>query len=624
MLSNNQVVERLMDNATVAFFIMDHRQHCTYMNRAAVELTGYTLAEVQGRPLHDVIHHRHPDGTPYPMADCPIDRAFPENDRQQGEDVFVHQDGHFYDVAYTASPLREGGRPVGTVIEVIDISARKRQERALRESEERFRVLVEAASIAVWENDAEGRLHTPSPSWAAFTGQPADGQIGLGWSGAVHPEDRERIRSYWMTDAQMSGSYDVLYRLRRADGVYRWTRAIAARLYDEQGRPLKWVGMHLDVTEQIEAERALREADRRKDEFIATLAHELRNPLAPLRNTLEYLKLARPDDALKRSLDIIDRQVHHMSRLVDDLLDISRLTTGKLALRRTRVPLRAVLEAAVEAVQPAVARAGHQLTVDLDDATGEVDGDPVRLAQVFSNLLDNAVKFTPRGGRIRLAAATTPTGGITVRVQDSGVGLRPDEIERIFSMFSQISPSGRGNGGLGIGLALARSLVEMHGGTLSAASAGPGTGSTFIVRLPTVRAQAVDAGNTAPSGRSATGASVLVIDDNLDILESTAMLLSVLGYRVETAASGDAALARAHGERPDVVLLDIGMPDRDGYEVCRALREVWRAGTTKIVAVTGWGQAADREKARAAGFDAHLVKPVRIEDLESALNVGRL
>ena len=427
-----------------------------------------------------------------------------------------------------------------------------------------------------------------------------------------------------MTDAQMSGSYDVLYRLRRADGVYRWTRAIAARLYDEQGRPLKWVGMHLDVTEQIEAERALREADRRKDEFIATLAHELRNPLAPLRNTLEYLKLARPDDALKRSLDIIDRQVHHMSRLVDDLLDISRLTTGKLALRRTRVPLRAVLEAAVEAVQPAVARAGHQLTVDLDDATGEVDGDPVRLAQVFSNLLDNAVKFTPRGGRIRLAAATTPTGGITVRVQDSGVGLRPDEIERIFSMFSQISPSGRGNGGLGIGLALARSLVEMHGGTLSAASAGPGTGSTFIVRLPTVRAQAVDAGNTAPSGRSATGASVLVIDDNLDILESTAMLLSVLGYRVETAASGDAALARAHGERPDVVLLDIGMPDRDGYEVCRALREVWRAGTTKIVAVTGWGQAADREKARAAGFDAHLVKPVRIEDLESALNVGRL
>lgn len=619
MLRNNTVVERLMDNATVAFFIMDDRQHCTYMNRAAVELTGYALVEVQGRPLHDVIHHRRPDGTPYPMAECPIDRAFPENDRQQGEDVFVHRDGSFYDVAYTASPLRDGGRPVGTVIEVIGITERKRQERALRESEERFRVLVEAASVAVWEGDVDGRIQRGSRGWAAFTGQSLAAQAGLGWIDAVHPDDRERIRMYWITEAQRSGNYDVVYRLHRADGVYRWTHAIGARLQDEDGRPLKWVGMNLDVTEQIEAERALREADRRKDEFIATLAHELRNPLAPLRNTLEYLKLAQPDDRLRASLAIIDRQVHHMSRLVDDLLDISRLTTGKLTLKRRRVALRTVLEAAIEAIRPVVAAAGHQLAITLDDALGDVDGDPVRLTQVFANLLDNAVKFTPRGGRLELRAEAAPPGRYTVHVQDSGIGLRPQDVERVFSMFSQIAPAGRGNGGLGIGLALARSLVDMHHGVLTATSAGPGAGSTFTVSLPALPAATTHDAPDPVTARGTTGARVLVVDDNLDILESTAMLLSVMGYRVDTAASGEAALARVNGDRPDVVLLDIGMPGQDGYEVCRQLRRVWSPATTRIVAVTGWGQAADRERARAAGFDAHLVKPVRLEDLELAL-----
>ncbi|MDY3553442.1 response regulator [Gemmata sp. JC717] len=369
------------------------------------------------------------------------------------------------------------------------------------------------------------------------------------------------------------------------------------------------------------AER-LKEQDRRKDEFLALLAHELRNPLAPLRNGLQVLRLTEGrGDAAKRAREMMERQLTHTVRLIDDLLDVSRISRNKLDLRRSRVSLAEVLESAAETARPLIEEAGHEFAIELPPAPVFLDADLTRLAQVFSNLLTNSAKYTPPGGRIGLRAEVRD-GALVVTVRDNGLGIPPDYLPRIFDMFSQADRVvERASGGLGIGLALVKGLVEMHGGNVTAASDGPDQGSAFTVSLPLPGAPTGDAQPLGvPAPAKARPRRVLVVDDNRDAAESLAMLLELLGNEVHVGHDGLEAIELAEQLRPDVILMDVGMPRLNGLEATAQIRTRPWAAPVVIIALTGWGQESDRERTRQAGCNAHLVKPVQLTDLERVLS----
>jgi signal transduction histidine kinase len=372
---------------------------------------------------------------------------------------------------------------------------------------------------------------------------------------------------------------------------------------------------------------ALAEADRRKDEFLATLAHELRNPLAPIRNALQILTVrgeANPEIQAYRKM--IERQVNHLVRLVDDLLDVSRISRGKIELRRDRVRLAEVIQNAVETSGPLIAANKHELTVSVPAGPLEVLGDGIRLTQVLANLLNNAAKYTPAGGHIFLAVEAEGKEAV-VRVRDDGVGIPGVMLGKVFDMFTQIQPDGqRSQGGLGIGLTLAKRLVEMHGGTIVACSKGEGQGAEFIVRLPRADCPDEPAAGEADQGtaKAAVRRRVLVVDDNKDAAESLAMLLSMNGHEVCTAYGGAAGLEQAVSFKPNVIVLDLGMPGMDGYEVARRVRQLPGGRAIVLVALTGWGQEEDRHRTQEAGFDFHLVKPVDPATLEELLATLRV
>ncbi len=384
------------------------------------------------------------------------------------------------------------------------------------------------------------------------------------------------------------------------------------------------LGAILDTTERKLAEEALRDADRRKDEFLAMLAHELRNPLAPIRNALRILS-AR--GAAEREFDtlraMMERQVEHLVRMVDDLMDVSRIMRGRIELRTKPLKLAEIVARAVETARPAIDARGHELSASVPAEPVWIRGDLVRLAQVFANLLTNAAKYTEGAGRISLTARSEENFA-EVSVRDNGIGMAPELLPRVFDLFVQGDRSvGRSQGGLGIGLTLVRRLVEMHGGTIRAESAGRGRGSAFIVRLPLCAEPALP----PPHGESSNGAKtaaprqrILVVDDSVDSAESLAMMLRLSGHEVRTAYNGPSALADAASAPPDAVLLDIGLPDMDGFEIVRRLRQKDGLSQTVIIAVTGYGQDADRRRTKEAGFDYHLVKPIDSAQLEQVLS----
>ncbi|WP_310734691.1 hybrid sensor histidine kinase/response regulator [Azohydromonas caseinilytica] len=367
----------------------------------------------------------------------------------------------------------------------------------------------------------------------------------------------------------------------------------------------------------------LSEADRRKDEFLATLAHELRNPLAPMRNVLEILRLKElPDPQLRWARDVLQRQVGHMTQLVDDLLEVSRITQGKLQLRLQPLELAPLVQGAVEAVRPALQAAGHRLALTLPPQPLWLQADPVRLTQVLVNLLGNAVKYTPQGGHITLSCSVEGHE-VVMAVADNGIGIAAEHLARVFEMFSQLEPAlERAHGGLGIGLALVRGLVTLHGGTISAASPGLGQGSVFTVRLPLLQDQPADVAAESATSGAGSGRRVLVVDDNQDAAHTLALLLELSGHAVATAADGESALEVATRWRPEVVLLDIGLPGLNGYEVAQRLRQLPDGGRLLLVALTGWGNEQDRRAALQAGFDHHLTKPVDPEVLQGLLSSG--
>jgi CheY-like chemotaxis protein len=373
-------------------------------------------------------------------------------------------------------------------------------------------------------------------------------------------------------------------------------------------------------------EEALRDADRRKDEFLATLAHELRNPLAPIRNSLEILKMPRVDaTTLQQTRAMMERQVHHLVRLVDDLLDVSRVMRGKIDLHKEPVEVAAVVARAVEIVQPLIAVQGHRLELSLPQESLLVDGDSVRLAQVVGNLLTNSAKYTEANGHIWVSASREDSN-VVLRVRDDGIGIAPDMLPHVFELFMQADhTSTKAQGGLGIGLTLARNLVQMHAGTIEARSAGLGKGCEFIIRLPLIDQQlkegVPESGEALQSEALSSGRRLLVVDDNEDAAVSLALLLRMQGHEVRVVHDGPSALAIVTSYRPHVVLLDIGMPGMDGYEVARRLRAQPGLESVVLAALTGWGQQDDRRRTAQAGFDHHFVKPLDVKALSSLLNV---
>ncbi len=381
-----------------------------------------------------------------------------------------------------------------------------------------------------------------------------------------------------------------------------------------------------EVSERVRVEAALKEADRRKDEFLAVLAHELRNPLAPIRNAVEIMRRsAAADPQLASSRDVVERQVKHLTRLVDDLLDVSRITRGNINLSCEPVRVSTIVARAIETIQPLIAEQRHELTLEVADEGLEVEGDLTRLTQVLGNLISNAAKYTDPGGSIVVSARREGTD-VDIRVRDSGIGIPREVLPRLFQLFTQVDGAvHRAQGGLGIGLALVRQLVQMHGGSVTACSDGPGRGSEFVIRLPLHMRRTRDIMQSGALPFTGTHASrprhrILLADDNRDALDSLAMLLQCDGHEVHTAADGAEALAVAARCRPNVVLLDIGMPKLDGYEVARRIRaEPWGKATV-LIALTGWGQDEDRRRSREVGFDSHLVKPLDPERLSTMLS----
>ncbi len=532
-----------------------------------------------------------------------------------------HRDGSYRWVLGRALPLKDGsGRIVRWVGTCTDIDEARRLAEEHRLAEARLRLATESARIATWEIDYAAGVGYWTPQAARLWGiQPGVVSVNE-WVESLHADDRERAAAAWQRAVDHDAPYEIEFRSRvpAEDGSERWflSRGIVER--DASGAPRRALGVFVDISEQkrFEAalkdrEEALRRADRQKDIFLATLSHELRNPLAPIRTAAKLLGNAQLDaQRLEWARGVIQRQVAHMASLLDDLLDIARITQGKVILSRERVLLSAVVDEAVEATRPLMQRKEHRLNLAVAREDVIVDADPVRLAQVISNLLTNAAKYTDHGGSIELATRVSD-GHVCIEVKDSGIGLAPEVIPTLFEMFSQVQgEKDRAEGGLGVGLALVKALVDLHGGEVSASSEGPGKGSVFTVRLPRIDGQAASAEAAAQTPVPMLRRKVLVVDDNRDGADGLAMFLEFAGHEIQVAYEARSALSLAPSFRPDIAVLDIGMPGMDGYALARAWRtHAWGRDTT-LIALTGWGQDEDRRRAREAGFDHHLTKPV--------------
>jgi PAS domain S-box-containing protein len=512
-------------------------------------------------------------------------------------------------------------------IRIADICARKaavfieraRAEEGVRERDRRFQSVLEVSGVPFIIftpiRNGDGRITDFRIAYvntagatvmrgraASFIGHPVLELMPNAW------DDRERFQMY--LDVLEHNEVREMERHSAADGNFAWYHIVASPL---EGNLAEWFA---DITRRKQWERELMDADRRKDEFLATLAHELRNPLAPIRQAASIARNPNASEAQKRwSNNVIERQVQHMSLLLDDLLDVSRITHGTLQLRKQQSDLQSILSAAVETARPLIDERRHQLVVNVPDQL-QVNADPLRLAQVLSNLLTNAAKYTTPGGVIRVDSEQRG-GDLVVSVEDNGIGIDAQDLPKVFGMFAQLrSAQDHSAGGLGIGLALAKGIVELHGGRIDATSAGAGRGSRFVLTLPNAVTAAASAPRaaSASNGSAGSGKRILLADDNRDAAESLAMLLRLEGHEVELAHDGETALRKYAERHPDVALLDIGMPRGNGYDVARQIR-AQDGRDVLLIAVTGWAQDSDKAQSKAAGFDHHLTKPIEPDTL---------
>ena len=537
-------------------------------------------------------------------------------------------DERYVDFVYQPFTEKDGS-VIGILVQGVDVTARAVADRELALDRARLDYATRLSGVGFWYCDLPfDYLEWDERVKEHFFFAPTDRITINDFYARIHPEDRTPTREAIDASIKSGTPYDIVYRtVHPKTGEVKWIRALGGTDYAADGTPTHFDGVTVDVSAQkldqqrlAQLNHQLREQDRRKDEFIATLSHELRNPLAPIRAAAKLI--ASPHIAptqFQRARLIIERQVMHMALLLDDLLDIARITQGKLYLKKETLALFDVVDAAVEAARPTLDNKHQQLLLRMPDEPVLLEADHLRLSQILSNLLMNASKYSDAGSRIELACAVDDDT-LSLSVKDEGIGIAPESLVGIFEIFSQVQGvAGRSDGGLGIGLALVKGLAELHGGTVEARSAGLGHGSEFIVRLPLALPQPSTAQVVTEPERAVLRRRILIVDDNQDAAESLSMLLELEGHEVRVAHLGKTALSLAHQFRPDTVVLDIGMPDLSGYEVATMLRREPWATNLQLIALTGWGQDHDRRRALDAGFDHHLIKPVNPEQLSGLI-----
>jgi PAS domain S-box-containing protein len=537
--------------------------------------------------------------------------------RAETEGWRVRKDGSRFLAHVLITALRD---PQGTLRGFAkitrDVTEAKELE-AVRESEAHFRQLAESMPQVVWTARPDGTIDYVNERIREYPGTLRQPDGAWRWEPTLHPEDLPATVRAWADAFRTGREFEITHRFRLADGSYRWHLSRGVPVRDARGIAVKWLGTSTDIHAQKQAEEELREASQRKSEFMAMLSHELRNPLAPIRNSLYVLERAAPGgQQARRAQEVIDRQTRQLTRLVEDLLDTTRITRGKIRLQVERLELCELVRRTADDHRDDFERGG--IALEVTSCTPLIiDGDPARLSQAIGNLLANAVKFTPPGGRVALSVSAEASAAV-VDVKDDGAGIAPSMLDSIFDPFTQGEQSlARTQGGLGLGLAITRGVAEMHGGTVKAQGEGPGKGARFELRLPLpLRPQLTVA---APPAVARAARRVLVIEDNPDAASSLKDSLELNGHVVEVANDGPEGIAKAHASRPDVVLCDIGLPGIDGYEVARRMRAAPELRSVALVALTGYASSEDVERALAAGFSRHLAKPPDLEQLERAL-----
>ncbi|HUR55866.1 MAG TPA: ATP-binding protein [Gemmataceae bacterium] len=607
-----------------AVITTDGEGRVAFLNPVAESLTGWTLQEAIGRPIDTVFRiineeSREPVESPAVRAfrDC---RTF----KLASPCLLISKDGKELAFDDSAAPIRnDKGEVAGVVLIFRDITKRRETERALTKALIYADDIIATLREPFLVLDADLRVKTANRSfYDSFHVSKGETENRLVYDLGNGQWDIPALRK--LLDEVLSRNKSVHdFEVEHTfPALGRKTMLLNARPFPPDSEHPELILLAVeDVSALRERADELAEASRNKDEFLATLAHELRNPLAPIRNAVQYLGMeGLSEPGVKTARDVIARQVTAMVRLIDDLLDVARINRNKLDVRKERVELAGVVDSAVESSRPLIQQCGHELTVRLPPVPLHLDADPVRLAQVFLNLLNNAAKYTKRGGHIWLTAVREGSDAV-VSVRDDGVGIPGDMLARIFDMFTQVERSlEQSQGGLGIGLTLVRRLVDLHDGSIEARSNGPDEGSEFVVRLPLIQPPLEPPPKSDGAGAKAlSGCRILVVDDNRDSAESLGMLLALRGNDIRTAHDGLEALDAAEAFRPVLVLLDIGLPKLNGYDVARRLRQQpWAKGVT-LVALTGWGQDEDRRRSREAGFDFHIVKPVELAALEKML-----
>jgi PAS domain S-box-containing protein len=625
MASPNPLVDPLIFQLVVqqvkdyALFLLDSAGRIMTWNLGAQRIKGYAPEEIIGR--HFSVFYT-PDAVTrgWPAEEL---RLATREGRFEDEGWRVRKDGSRFWANVVITALRdEGGKLIGFSKITRDVTERKLQEEALRQTEERFRLLVEGVvDYAIFMLDPDGVVTSWNAGAQRIKGYARDEIIGKHLSCFYPDEDIEAGRPWGeLATARREGrAEDEGWRLKKG-GERFWARVIITPLHDADGHVRGFAKVTQDLSDRRHMQ-SLQDAATQVNEFIATLAHELRNPLAPIRTAVEVMaKVPGSDPAQQAMRETIDRQSAQLARIVDDMLDIARVTRGAMSLELASVDLAEAVRRAIETSAPAIEAGRHRLDVELPPEPLVVHGDMHRLTQILVNLLNNAARYTPQAGRIAVRARQED-GWSVIEVSDNGRGIEPGMLERIFHMFVQGRAALEKIGaGLGVGLALARRIAEAHGGALQAQSEGENQGAQFTLRLPLLKTPAPPIGTaTEATARPMLAKRILVVDDNVDAATTLQLLLKSLGHEACAVYDGQQALSMALSFRPDVVLLDIGMPGLDGYEVARRLRALKRGKPLRIVAITGWGQEADRMKSREAGFDVHLVKPVDPTVLTSAI-----
>ncbi|HEX5419340.1 MAG TPA: PAS domain S-box protein, partial [Gammaproteobacteria bacterium] len=609
---------RLVANAAPVFIWMSGLdKQCTWFNRGWLEFTGRTLEHELGRGWTVGVH---PDDRQRTLHT--YESSFDRREPFVMEFRLRRHDGEYRWVLENGVPLHApGGEFIGYIGSCVDNHDRRQAEAALRESEQRFRTLADSAPVLIWVSGLEGYEYV-NREFLRYTGEDLDGVRGMRWAEALFPDDASDYLGEYKETFRKQTRFEAFARLRRHDGEYRWMQSVGLPRYSGSGEFLGYVGCSLDVTEIKQAEEALIEVDRRKDEFLAMLAHELRNPLGAIVNA--NLVLAQPDLAeptRQWAHEVVERQAGHLTKIVDDLLDLSRISSGKIRLQKKPTDVVEVLKRAVEGVRSSFEHKRQRLAVEFPEAPLPVQADPARLEQIFVNLLANANKYTNAEGDISVSAFAD-RGQAVVRVKDTGIGVPKAMLARIFEAFTQADDSlDRAQGGVGLGLTVVKHLVEEHDGSVSVESEGPGRGSEFAVRLP-MRSGPDPACESPKTGVSRTRAKsrrVLLVEDNADNAGTMSLLLQEAGHAVEIVRNGLEALRIARRFRPDVVLLDLGLPGMNGYAVAEGLRKESECAKCVIIAVSGYGQERDRKRSRAAGIDRHFTKPVDVGELLAAI-----